>query len=154
MLYNSCVPLKRCYNVFMNTNIVKKKFDIETHKKNFINYFEVMIDLDGDTYYSEPSHQEFLILQAMQRMSCTRDELMDRCPKEYYTDLYRWLIPLSGGWIPVWRDGILNYPVNLKQKLALRRYKMAGLYLGYIPEVSDEGREIVEYWNKKYQISG
>lgn len=44
-----------------------------------------------------------------------------------------WLIPQSGGFIPVWEEGVLRYPVTQKQKAALRTLKMAGLYRGGIP---------------------
>ena len=35
-------------------------FDIEEHKKNFINYLEVIIDDKGTVMYAVPSHQQKL----------------------------------------------------------------------------------------------
>ncbi|GAB6761703.1 hypothetical protein [Bacillus cereus] len=33
-------------------------FDIETHKKCFVDYLEVVIDEEGTVMYATPSHQE------------------------------------------------------------------------------------------------
>ena len=63
----------------------------------------------------------------------TREALMDACPPEFYGDFMRWLIPLAGGWIPVWPIGILDYPLTRPQVGLLRRLKLAGLYRGHIP---------------------
>lgn len=109
-------------------------FDIDRHKSlPYHPELEVMIATDGTVEYALPSHQEFLIEKAMQRHNWTRDQLMDACPPEYHYDFLAWLIPESGGYIPVWERGVLNYPLTKEQTASLRKLKMAGLYRGYIP---------------------
>lgn len=118
-------------------------FSIERHKSaSYPIELEVMIAPDGSVFYAQPSHQEFLINKAMKVRHCTRDELMDACPPEYYLDFMNWLIPQSGGFIPVWERGILNYPLTKEQRATLRRLKMAGLYRGYIPPGSTRKKQI------------
>ena len=114
--------------------ILHRPFDIETHKKHFIHYLEVMLAPDGSIHYAVPSHQEFLIQKAMQRCCCTRQELDDACPPEYYFDFLRWLIPESGGYIPVWENFVFDYPLNDNQYAALCKLQSAGLFLGEIPK--------------------
>lgn len=41
-------------------DIIYSEFDIETHKKNFIDYLEVVITDDGIIHYAIPSHNEFV----------------------------------------------------------------------------------------------
>lgn len=115
-------------------------FDIERHKSLPYHIgLEAMISSDGQIEYALPSHQEFLIKKARERNGWTRQELMDACPPEYYFDFMTWLIPQSGGYIPVWESCILNYPLTKPQLAALRRLKLAGLYKGYIPKTSSKG---------------
>lgn len=45
-----------------------------------------------------------------------------------------WLIEQSGGYIPVWEHGIIDYPVTQQQANALRKLKLAGLYRGVLPK--------------------
>ena len=85
-----------------------------------------MIAPNGAAVYALPSHQEFLVKRAMEMHNWTREELMDACPPEYYADFMNWLIPLSGGWIPVWPIGILNYPLTRPQVALLRSSKWLG----------------------------
>lgn len=109
-------------------------FDIDRHK--LLPYhpkLEVMIALDGAIEYAQPSHQEFLMQKAMQKNRWTRDDLMKACPPKYHCDFMVWLIMESGGYIPVWEYGILNYPLTKEQTGSLRKLKIAGLYRGYIP---------------------
>lgn len=58
--------------------VLHSPFDIETHKKTFIDYLEVVITSDGVIHYAIPSHQEFCINYAMQiGMFKDRDALYD-----------------------------------------------------------------------------
>lgn len=119
--------------------LYKLPFSIARHKSAPYHLkLEVMISPEGEIQYALPSHQEFLIKKAMELHGWTRDELMAACPPEYYFDFIAWLIPQSGGFIPVWEEGVLRYPVTPKQKAALRMLKMAGLFHGVIPPLRPE----------------
>lgn len=41
--------------------VLHSPFNIETHKKTFINYLEVVITSDGVIHYAVPSHSEWCI---------------------------------------------------------------------------------------------
>ena len=47
--------------------VLHSPFNIETHKKTFINYLEVVITSDGVIHYAIPSHQEFYINYAIRQ---------------------------------------------------------------------------------------
>ena len=97
---------------------------------------EVMIDRDGTTHYARPSHQEFLILRAMERYNCSRDELMDMCPPEQYGSFMEWLVGQCDGTIPVWPNFLLNLPISKEQYLMLRELKKARLFKGNLPAIT------------------
>lgn len=97
--------------------------------------FEVMIDPEGNIVKALPSHQEFLIMKSMILHGYSRELLMAACPPAYYYDFMRWLIPMSGGWIPVWNIGVMDYPVTKKQLAALKKLKVMGFYRGKLPPV-------------------
>lgn len=123
--------------IMTEDEILALPFDIDLHKSSTNLSFEVMIGRDGTIVYAIPSHQEFLIQHAMIKNGWTREQLIAACPQEYHTRYMQWLIPLAGGFIPVWEYGILDYPLSKKQTHALRMLKMQGLYKGYIPLVFD-----------------
>lgn len=117
--------------------VYRLPFDIERHKSlPYHTPIEVMIGPSGDISYAFPSHQEFLINKAMKKNGWTREQLMDACPPAYFFDFMRWLIPESGGFIPVWEIGVLDYPLTKPQQAALRKLKLHGLYRGLIPNVN------------------
>lgn len=90
--------------------VLQLPFDIEVHKRTFINYLEVVITEDGTVMYAVPSHQEKLISLACEKLNVTRDELNDLCPQEYYFDFMTWLCKITGC-ISVWnshRMGVAN----------------------------------------------
>lgn len=87
-----------------------------------------MIDPEGVIVWALPSHQEFLIYKAMVRFGYSREVLMAACPPEFYYDFLRWLIPMSGGWIPVWKQGVMDYPVTKKQHAALKKTEAGRLF--------------------------
>lgn len=109
-------------------------FSIERHKLIPYLSLEVVISPDGEISYAIPSHQEFLITKAKEKHHWTRQELMDACPPKFYYNFMEWLIQQSGGYIPVWEHGVLNYPITVKQGNALRKLKLAGLYKGVLPK--------------------
>lgn len=56
--------------------VLHSPFDIETHKKTFINYLEAVITSDGVIHYAIPSHNEFCYKMIMKDFGFeTRDEL-------------------------------------------------------------------------------
>ena len=57
-----------------------------------------------------------------------------------------WLIQESGGYIPVWQNFVLDYPLNTRQLQTLAELKEEGLFCGAVPLV--QHKEIVEM--KKY----
>lgn len=111
------------------------EFDIEKHKKTFQHYLEVIIDPDGKVMYAVPSHQYKLMDIACRKFDVDRKGLDNMCPHEYWCDFMRWLCNITGC-IAVWEHGIEHDGVNHSQVAMLRRLKMAGLYLGKIPEIS------------------
>lgn len=112
-------------------DVLNSPFNIETHKKTFVNYLEVIILPDGTVEYAIPSHQEKLISVCIERDGITRPELCDKCPPEYYCDFTKWL-SLYSGCVSVWNNFIMGNPNDL-QAQALAELKNNGLYHGPSP---------------------
>lgn len=108
--------------------ILRGKFDIEIHKKTFVNYLEVVIREDGTVEYAVPSHQEKLIRIAMDRLKVSRQELYNLCPPEYYFDVVKWQCMVSRC-VAVWDDFYIGMPNEMQQK-ALQNLKYHELYRG------------------------
>lgn len=106
------------------------EFNIEMHKKTFINYLEVLIEPDGHVLYAIPSHQELAIKLACKKNNWTRDELNKNCPPDYYFDFLPWILGLTEC-ISVWND-FYQGTANDKQIAKLRELKNAGLYRGIV----------------------
>lgn len=101
-------------------------FDIETHKDTFVHYLEVCIESDGTVHYAVPSHQRWLLERFMDREGIEADlEAWERIPPYGVTD---WLCR-EIGCIAVWEDRFSGVP-NAKQRAALRRLRLVGLYKG------------------------
>lgn len=111
-----------------NEEVLRRPFDIETHKKTFINYLEVVILEDGTIQYAVPSHQEKLIAIAMVKLGVTRPELEDLCPIEYYFDFMTWLC-LKSECVSLWGTHRIGTP-NEEQKKAIVLLIEADLYHG------------------------
>lgn len=114
---------------------LNSKFDIELHKKNYVNYLEVVILPDGVIEYAVPSHQEKLIKIACDRYKWTRDDLNKNCPEEYYFDFITWLCNITGC-ISVWNNYCV-YPtdeglIRREQIETLQKLKDNSLYQGEI----------------------
>lgn len=113
---------------------LNSKFDIEQHKKKYVNYLEVIIFPDGHIEYAVPSHQEKLIAVCREKLRVSRDELNDRCPEEYYCDFITWLCNISEC-VSVWNDFIIKsdcIPMTSQQIRSLNQLKEAGLYGGNV----------------------
>ena len=111
---------------------VYSDFDLEQHKKHFVNYLEVMIDENGKVHYAIPSHQEWAIFEACKRLEVTREELSEMTPREYYFDWLNWLLMQCKA-VAVWNEFYMAPEVNKKQHAALRKLKMGGVYKGKLP---------------------
>lgn len=111
------------------------KFDIEQHRKTYINYLEVMIKEDGEIVYAVPSHQEMASALACERLRVSKEELLAACPSEYYCDYMTWLLSISGA-IAVWTGYCIAPHATKKQIRSLKRLKLAGLYKGPVPIIS------------------
>ena len=110
--------------------VLHSDFDIETHKKAFVNYLEVVIREDGKIEYAIPSHQEKLIAIATAKLAVTRKQLLDMCPPEYMFDFNRWLCGITNC-VSVWNDFYMGKP-NETQQWVLQNLKYHGLYRGDI----------------------
>lgn len=106
------------------------EFDVEEHMKKYVNYLEVIILPTGRIEYAVPSHQEKLIKIAMEKYHISRDELMRRCPQEYYCDFMEWLQQITGC-VSVWSYCYKGKP-NKFQKHSLRILIKKGLTKGEI----------------------
>ncbi len=108
------------------SEVLRGPFDIETHKGTFVHYLEVCIDRDGIIHYAVPSHQRWLLGRFMDRDGVETDlEALSRIPP--YGGM-EWLCR-ELGCIAVWESRVVGEP-NAKQRAALRRLKLAGLYRG------------------------
>lgn len=105
------------------------KFDIEQHKKHYVNYLEVIILRDGTIEYAIPSHQEYLIKLACSQKGISRDEFVKSCPSEYYGDFLKWLCIQTGA-VSVWNDYVVYDKFTIAQMTALDALKIADLYHG------------------------
>ena len=113
-------------------------FDIEKHKKTFINYLEVVILEDGTIEYAVPSHQEKAIKIACEKLRCDRDCFIDVVSQKHLSDWNEWLMDTAGV-IMVWDSFIQFHNVTQAQIDSLKKLKEAGLYFGTIP------RKVVKY---------
>ena len=111
-------------------DILHGPFDIERHKKHFINYLEVVILEDGTVEYAVPSHQEKAIRVGMEKKGQDRETFYNSCPPEYYFDVMTWLSKETGI-VFVWNESTSGKP-NEAQTNTLRELKDAGLYRGVI----------------------
>lgn len=107
-------------------------FDIEKHKKTFINYLEVVILEDGTIEYAVPSHQEKAIKIACEKLQCDRDHFIDVVSQKHLSDWNEWLMDTAGV-IMVWDSFIQFHNVTQAQINSLKRLKEAELYFGSIP---------------------
>lgn len=112
---------------------LQSEFDIEKHKKRFIDYLEVMICKDGKVVYAVPSHQMKAEELCCDKLDTPREELISRCPPEYYYDYLTWLLTICGA-VAVWNDFCVcgDDPLTKEQRVTLRKLKMSGLYRGKI----------------------
>lgn len=122
--------------------VLHSDFDINTHKKTFIDYIEVVIDQSGNILYAVPSHMERLIEIYMKRHSVTRDELikgMVNAPSSWGLDMSEWLCKQLHC-ICVWTDTYKGEP-NQIQLNKLKTLRLAGVYRGPVYNTYEEDRK-------------
>jgi hypothetical protein len=122
--------------------VMSRPFDIETHKKTFTNYLEVIVLEDGTIVYAVPSHQMKLMELACERLRITKEELADRCPPEMYGDYNAWLCKISRS-VALYNVGMTGV-ANQKQKEVIQELKDNGLYSGKIIEKEVEPNFIMK----------
>ena len=108
---------------------VHSKFDLAQHLKTYVNYLEVVVLEDGTVEYAVPSHQEKLIQIACEKLHCTRQELVDQCPPEYYGDFIVWLCQQTKA-VSLWTNCVQYYKFNMKQFHVVSALKASGAYTG------------------------
>ncbi len=104
---------------------VYSEFDIEQHKKTFINYLEVVILPDGTIKYAVPSHQEFLINYICEKWGITREKFKTLIPDQYKFSFIDWLLTVSGC-VCVWTS-FYKGECNFEQSKRVEDLKDAGL---------------------------
>ncbi len=114
-------------------------FSIQKHKEIFVNYLEIIILENGTIEYAVPSHQERLIKYACDKLNISRDELEEKCPKEYYCDFIIWLSKSTGA-CAVWNNYVQGYKFSEAQIYSLNMLRNEGLYTGFIPGDKEENR--------------
>ncbi|MGF7535516.1 hypothetical protein AAGG74_17835 [Bacillus mexicanus] len=110
--------------------VLREPFNIETHKKTFINYLEVIISKEGAIMYAVPSHQQKLINLACEKLKMSREDLFKACPQEYYLDIMTWLCKITDS-VALWNESMLGR-ANEKQVDAINELIKADLYKGQI----------------------
>ncbi len=88
--------------------ILNGPFNAVIHKKYFHDYLEVIIDAEGIVHYAVPSHSEWLIKRACEKLSLHREELFDKCPPEYYFDVIDWLTKITDC-VAVWDNSFTGH---------------------------------------------
>ena len=129
--------------------VLNSPFDLETHKKTFISYLEVIIDFEGNVMYAVPSHQQAMIRIATEKLNVTEERLF----KMYAwsgCDTIEWLSGITGC-ISVWFDNYVGEP-NEKQLDVLRKFRDEGIYIGPTYNKYVKSKELlnVEYGSSPY----
>lgn len=111
-------------------NVLNSPFDIEVHKKTFINYLEIVILEDGMIEYAIPSHMLKVTDILAKQWNVTRRGVSDLCPPKYYFEYGEWLCRKAKT-IMVWNNFFRGDP-NDKQVETLVMLMREGLYMGNI----------------------
>ena len=96
-------------------------FDLDKHIKAYPCYTEVIIHYNGKVEYAVPSHQEKLIKLGMQKYKCSREEFIEKCPREMWGDYLTWLMNETKC-ICVWYDGYMGRNLSKFQKAKLQKF--------------------------------
>ena len=58
-------------------DVMSKPFNLDTHKRTFTRYLEIILDEEGVAHYAVPSHKDWLINHACEKLGVTQKELLD-----------------------------------------------------------------------------
>ena len=111
-------------------DVMSKPFNLDTHKRTFTRYLEIILDEDGVAHYAVPSHQDWLINYACEKLSVTQKELLDTMPREYWCDMLTWLTDITSC-VAVWDISYVGR-LNYAQKSQLELLQAEGLFYGKI----------------------
>lgn len=111
-------------------------FDIKKHKEKYVHYLEVIITSDGVIKYARPSHQEALVSELCMKYSCSREDAINKCPREMQLDYMRWLTDETGC-IAVWNEFYYGKASTLQKRILLQ-LRNEGLYTGQINQQTSE----------------
>lgn len=114
-------------------DVMSKPFNIDTHKRTFTDYLEVIIDEEGNVHYAVPSHQEWLIQEACKKLNKNVGELMNSIPRTYWCDMLTWLTNVTNC-VAVWDISYVGR-LNYAQRSQLELLQLSGLYKGIIVNV-------------------
>lgn len=115
--------------------ILQAPFDIEVHKKTFIDYLEVIIRPNGTIEYAVPSHM-YKLMSVYENGKYSVEQINDMFIHDMMgLSPIEWLCKKTGC-ISVWTNGFEGV-ANTKQVETLKRLKAEGLYAGKILEVTD-----------------
>lgn len=115
--------------------VLHAPFDVETHKKTFINYLEVIIRNDGTIEYAVPSH----MIKLQRIYGKTMDEVFEEYQHQHENEPYdvamlldpvEWLCKKTGC-ISVWECGYAGI-INDTQRKTLQMLHDNDLYHGRI----------------------
>lgn len=108
-------------------DVLHGPFDVETHKRWFRNYLELVIAEDGTCVYACPSHQRVLERLAQAQGSPTEWEAYRAwlMHSGLFYDYDEWLMELTGA-ICVWTCGHRGVP-NKAQEATLEMLRREGL---------------------------
>jgi hypothetical protein len=108
--------------------VLHAPFDVETHKKTFINYLEVIIHSDGTIEYAVPSH----MIKLQHIYGKSMDEIFEEYQHQYEAvlDPVEWLCKKTGC-ISVWECGYMGM-INDAQRKSLQLLHDNDLYHGRI----------------------
>lgn len=96
------------------------EFDIEMHKKTFVNYLEAILLPSGEVQYAVPSHMEKLILLTKE----PREAIFIKMPVT--ASPLEWLLDYTGC-ISLWSDFHKGIPTTERQKEMLEVLIQEGL---------------------------
>lgn len=125
--------------------VLHSPFDIETHRRTFISYLEVVISPEGVVEYAVPSHTEKLInLYAAKRgidNLSARKEIIDKTIAAGEFDSMRMMTALTG-YISVWFNHyVAGDPPTKAQLNKLHDLFKEGVYIGPYHDIVTPERE-------------
>lgn len=112
---------------------IHSDFNLEKHGTHFMNYLEVVILENGKVCYAVPSHTQFLLEYAQQKLNKNREQIEAMYFNKYFeNDFMQYLCDITNA-VAVWNDRIMYSRINATQRYMLVALKDKGYYTGYVP---------------------